>query len=75
MNYKDIAIRALKTFLQAFIPVMIAAFEVADLTDWDNLKTIGYSALISAFAAGISAVWNLVLGVMKEKEAADDVHG
>ena len=68
MNYKDIAIRALKTFLQAFIPVMIAGFEVTDLTDWDNLKTIGYSALISAFAAGISAVWNFVLEIMKSRE-------
>ncbi len=65
MNYKDIASRALKTFLQAFVPVLIAAFQVADLTDWDNLKTIAYSALISAFAAGISAVWNLVLEITR----------
>ena len=68
MNYKDIAIRALKTFLQAFIPVMIAAFQVADLTDWDNLKTIAYSALISAVAAGLSAVWNFVLELTKKRE-------
>ena len=68
MNYKDIAIRALKTFIQAFVPVLIAAFQVADLTDWDSLKTIAYSALISAFAAGISAVWNLVLEIAKSRE-------
>ena len=38
MNYKDIAIRAIKTFIQAFIPVVIAAFQVADFTNWDQIK-------------------------------------
>lgn len=66
MNYKDVAIRALKTFIQAFVPVIIAAFQVADFTDWNEVKTIGYSALISGAAAGISAVWNVILTVIKE---------
>lgn len=72
MNWKDILVRAAKTFFQAFIPVLIAAFQVADLTDWDNLKTIAYSASISAFAAGISAVWNLALEITKAKEKTDE---
>ena len=66
MNYKDIAIRAIKTFIQAFIPVVIAAFQVADFTNWDQIKSIGYSALIPAAAAGLSAVWNFVLGILPE---------
>lgn len=66
MNFKDVTIRALKTFLQAFIPVIIAAFQVADFADWNEVRTIGYSALISGAAAGISAVWNLILTVIKE---------
>ena len=61
MNYKDILIRALKTFIQAFIPVVAAAFAAADITDFSNLKTVGYSALISGAAAGISAVWNFII--------------
>lgn len=67
MNYKDILIRALKTFVQAFIPVVAAAFAAADLTELSNLKTVAYSALISGAAAGISAVWNIILGIIPEK--------
>ena len=69
MNYKDILIRALKTFVQAFIPVVISAFAAADLTEFDSIKTVGYSALISGVAAGISAVWNVIVQVLdKPKE-------
>lgn len=67
MNYKDIAIRALKTFVQAFVPVVAAAFAAADLTEFDSIKTVGYSALISGIAAGISAVWNLIIQLMQPK--------
>lgn len=75
MNYKDIAIRALKTFIQAFIPVVATAFATADITDLSNIKAIAYSALISGVAAGISAVWNVILGIhdiKAEKELAED---
>ena len=58
--------KGIKTFIQAFIPVVIAAFQVADFTNWDQIKSIGYSALISAAAAGLSAVWNFVLGILPE---------
>ena len=61
MNYKDILIRALKTFVQAFVPVVAAAFATADLTELSNLKAVAYSALISGAAAGISAVWNVII--------------
>lgn len=53
----DILIRALKTFMQAFL----SAFSVDALlgvTDLDALKKAGLSMLIAAFAAGICAVWN-----------------
>lgn len=59
MNYKDIGIRALKTFIQAFIPVMIVALSTVDVTDLSASKSVLYSALISACSAGLSAVWNL----------------
>ena len=68
MNYKDILIRALKTFVRAFVPVVAAAFATADLTELDNLKAVAYSALISGAAAGISAVWNIIIGLLPEKK-------
>ena len=78
MNYKDILIRALKTFVQAFIPVVAAAFATADITELDNLKAVAYSALISGGAAGISAVWNLIIQATElkaEKELDEDSEG
>lgn len=61
MKIKEVAIRAFKTFIQAFIPVLIASFKVADITDNSQIKAVGYTALISAVAAGLSAVWNLIV--------------
>ena len=51
---KDIVIRAIKTFIQAFLSVVIVS--LADITDMTTLK----AALIAALAAGISAVWNSI---------------
>ena len=71
MTYKDILIRALKTFVQAFIPVVATAFATADITEIDNLKAVAYSALISGCAAGLSAVWNLIIKFIPSGEEAD----
>lgn len=60
INWKDIAIRALKTFLQAFI----SAFSIDSLigiSDTRAMKRALLAVLISAVAAGISALWNLCL--------------
>lgn len=50
---KDIAVRAGKTFIQAFI----AALAVANVSDFNSLK----AGVIAAAAAGVSAVWNTVI--------------
>ena len=50
---KDIAVRAGKTFIQAFI----AALTVANFTDQSNYKAV----LIGAVSAGVSATWNSLL--------------
>lgn len=52
---KDIAVRAGKTFIQAFI----ASLAVATQTDFSNYKAV----LIAAVSAGVSAVWNSLLAV------------
>jgi len=45
----DIAVRAVKTFVQAFVAVVVVA---------DN--PVRKDVLIAAVAAGVSAVWNFV---------------
>lgn len=54
---KDTAIRAGKTFLQAFLSA-ISVDTLLGVTDFDAFKKVGISMLVAALAAGISAVWN-----------------
>ena len=57
---KDIVIRALKTFVQAFLSA-VSVDALLGVTDFDTFKRIGVSMLIAGSAAGISAVWNTML--------------
>ena len=61
---KDVAIRALKTFAQAFISA-ISVDTLLGVTDLDMLKKICVSMLIASTAAGISAVWNSALKMIE----------
>ena len=72
MNVKDILIRALKTFVQAFISYLsIDAF--FGVTDLNALKKIALSLLVGALAAGVSAVWNSLIEWLSRKiEEGDD---
>lgn len=55
MNWKDIAIRALKTFVQVFASsVPVSALMSLDWTLWR-------AAALSAGSAGLAVVWNGVL--------------
>jgi hypothetical protein len=57
MSYgKDLAERMARTFLQAALAVVAA--NIAGLTDVDTAKTL----VVSAVAAGLSAVMSLVAG-------------
>ena len=65
-NWKDIAIRASKTFVEAFLSYITidGIFEITDLTAAKRfLLTTG----ISALAAGVSAVWNLIMEIVSQK--------
>lgn len=71
MNYKDIAIRAGKTFVQAFVSaliIQISAISVIDLNDWNATKSVVLSMLISALSAGLSAGWNLITQYIQNKQ-------
>lgn len=68
---KDWVERALKTFVQAFlgvfIPAVLSVLNGGLPIDWGLTKATLLSALMAALAAGISAVWNIMLEKNKEK--------
>lgn len=77
MKLKDWQIRAIKTFVQAFGGIMIPAVvgllsDATILTNWTVAKATLIAALCSALAAGISAVWNIILERMSLEEVVDD---
>jgi len=53
---KDLAERALATFVQAAVPFLLLAFQA---TSWSDAKALGYSAL----AAGAAALLSLAKGL------------
>ena len=60
INYRDVIIRAAKTFTQAFISAF-GIDAIFGITDRAMLRKAILAMLISAVAAGISAVWNMGL--------------
>ena len=68
MNWKDIAVRALKTFWQAALAYLIAALSGADFFSGDKGKTFWIGIATAALAAGLSAAYN---GVLKPLFAPD----
>jgi len=58
LDVKDIAVRAFKTFVQAFFAAL--AVSVATVNNTDTAKV----ALVGAVAAGISAVMNTIKGLV-----------
>lgn len=55
--------RAVRTFFQAFIGVLIAsgilsAVEETGVVDWSNLKKVGLSALVAGVVAIVSYIQN-----------------
>jgi hypothetical protein len=54
-NWKDIVTRAVLTFVQAFLAVVLAT-GVNNVSSWDDLKP----AVIAAVAALLSFVFNVV---------------
>ena len=66
-NWPDWLIRAVKTFVQAFlgvfVPAIVGVLNGGLPVDWGAAKVTLISALMAALAAGISAVWNIFLEV------------
>ena len=65
MDYKDIAIRVAKTFVQAFggvfIPVLVVYLQDGLPADFNTAWIALAPTIAAALAAAISAVWNYIL--------------
>ena len=77
MDIKDIAIRAVKTFVQAFLGVFLTAlcgFLKDGFSDLPTFKKALAPVVAAALSAGICAVWNSVLTLLQtdEKEIVDE---
>lgn len=71
MKIKDIGSRALKTFVQAFLGVLIPQIVMMlnNYADFDWSKWTTYLPIITgALAAGISAAWNRIINATDKKE-------
>ena len=62
-DYKDILIRALKTFIQGFLASLVVFIQESPNVDERVLK----SALIGACAGGLSAVMNIIIQELEVK--------
>ena len=72
MDWRDIWIRAGKTFVQAFfgvlIPELCGLLQVGFPTDWPTAWAILAPVIAAALAAGISAAWNIILQKLGPEE-------
>lgn len=62
-NWKDILIRAIKTFFQGFLGALVVTLPSSDLTDTTIIKSI----LIGAVAGGLSAVMNFAIQILQKE--------
>lgn len=68
VNWKDVGIRCLKTFVQAAIPLILTALTGIDYAgDGDTAKSVLIATLLSAAATGICAVWNGVINPLLDE--------
>ena len=70
MNWKDLIVRALWTFAQAFLACFIIAGEsfinLIFNGDWNALLTLLIATLIAATAAGLSALKTLLIELFRQ---------
>ena len=70
INYKDVAVRAVWTFVQGFLAVILVVSEqlvtLAFAGDWEALKSVTIATIIGAVAAGFSALKTVIIGVIAD---------
>ena len=61
VNIRDAAVRALKTFVQAFIPAAAAVPAMVAKGDLEGAQLLLGAGLLAGSAALIAFVWNILL--------------
>lgn len=67
IHWKDVGIRAGKTFMQAFV-ANVSMEQILAITDTESAGVILHSMLIAGLSAGISAVWNMATGYLSQRK-------
>ena len=61
INWKDILIRCLKTFIQGIVAYLTVSISTTDFTDKEAIKGL----IIGTIASGVSALMNIINGLLK----------
>lgn len=70
IDWKDVAVRAVKTFAQTAVSYLVTNLAGVDFFDGSLGETFWLGLVLSAGAAGASAVWNgIIQPLFKKKEA------
>ena len=67
INWKDIGIRCLKTFIQGVVAYLAVSISTTDFTDKEAIKGL----IIGTLASGISALMNIINSLLK----GDEING
>ena len=67
INWKDIGIRCLKTFIQGVVAYLAVSISTTDFTDKEAIKGL----IIGAIAGGVSFCMNLINNLLK----GDEING
>ena len=67
INWKDIGIRCLKTFIQGVVAYLAVSVSTTDFTDKEAVRAL----IIGTIASAVSAVMNLINNLLK----GDDISG
>ena len=67
INWKDIGIRCLKTFIQGVVAYLTVSISTTDFTDKEAIKGL----IIGAIASGVSALMNIINSLLK----GDEING
>ena len=71
LDWKDIGIRALKTFIQTFL-ACFTIDGIFEISSAEELKSFLLSLLIAATASAVSATWNFATNYIAEQITDND---
>jgi hypothetical protein len=67
INWKDILIRCIKTFIQAITAYLAVSISTTDFTDKEAVRAL----IIGTIASGVSALMNIINNMLK----GDEING